>query len=239
MDSQCNEYKSWRDRQKFASLKRHIEKRERPDFRISGKIYTKLAKDAPSIGTGLQEWVQATSDEFNVTTDIVLDCVARYFEWEKLARDGQRYTESQKIAHLLGHNKGEVITRLGEMLYATKSELIYRQTKEGKFVELDRDGNPMVHEQPDWKAVGEAAKQLNQIHGSFAPEQLVVDMNQRVEVTHTLSIEEIRDRIAKLPASVRSVIAPPDGGSAQTGRRIESSASADRPRVLDVPLHAD
>lgn len=222
-------------------MRRHLEKREVVPYVTRAKIWAAFDRQNPEIGLQFDQFIETQSAEYGYSTDAVREVIASYIEVHQLKVNEDRHTAAQKTAILLGTTKAQVINVLKEALSATKSELIYEQADGAKFAKVGPDGELLVHEQPDWKARLDAAKQLNQIQGAFAPDQLVVDLNARVQHTHQLSDAELDRRWQSIPIEVKRILAPRaiegagDSGGDQGAAGVGRNHAGDV--VLDISMH--
>ncbi len=143
-----------------------------------------------------EQWSEAKALQYNISVKRVNDLLARYVDISELNVRRKLASSAQKIADLVGASRTEVIKRLRDGLYAKKVKVLNnRDGEETGRIEMD-----------DWDAIISSAKELNRIHGNYAPEQINVNYNNADEDAVTL--EEATRRLEEIYIAFRTGTGP-------------------------------
>ena len=183
--------------------------------------------------TRLDEWFEEKATEFGLSVQQVRTVIAQQAEWLDFQIRQKTARESESIAMLLGANKTKVINTLLDALENAKKGTVLIDRETGDACRDDK-GKPKIVWMPDYRERINAAKELSQIHGAYAPFEQDIKVTQTDEYSR-MSEEELLARLSKerreLEARGIHVV--------DVTARVAGEDGAQGPALLASELHKD
>ena len=184
--------------------------------------------------TELEDWFEAKAAEYSLTVQQVRTVVARQAEWLDFQIRQKTAREAESIAMLLGANKVKFINTLLDALENAKKGQVMVSRETGDAVR-DENGEPVIVWMPDYRERINAAKELAQIHGAYAPFEQDIKVTQTDEFSR-MSEEELLGRIT---TELRELEARRNIHVVDVTARVEGADGAQGPALLAPELHKD
>lgn len=206
------------------------------DSQLRARVWKLYSETSPKPGQEYDRWVEETAQRLECGESQVRRVVADECGSMLLAMRSHNASVAQQVSQFIGATMTEALQVCVDLMRASDKRVI--KDRDGKPV-LDENGEPKVHETPNWEARKSGAALVFKVQGAFAPTEVEV----KSTVLHAdLSSAELLEKLEQLNASIREFsrdLAPSGTGSGANKTRVNGKKSRPGSLLLADPMHKD